>query len=124
MADTGFGVAPGAMSRLLPMHGARELHEVAGDEPAEADQRPVPIDVDRSYPADAAGAFARGGLGLFSTCADYARFLPVLMDGTAEDGAATAVGADAGAAVDEPAAAEPAPDRDRTQGARRLRLGA
>ena len=86
MADTAFGVRPDAMPRLLPMHGAHQLHEPAAVEPAEADQRPVPLDVARSYPPDAPDRFARGGLGLFSTLADYARFLAVLTDGATPDG--------------------------------------
>ena len=80
MVDTAFGVPEAERQRLLPMHGARPLDEVAA-EMDEADQRLAPLDVDRGYPADAAGTFARGGIGLFSTLGDYARLLEVLMDG-------------------------------------------
>ena len=86
MADTAFGVRAGQVHRLLPMHGARALHEVPA-ELDEADQRPLPLDVSRSYPADAGGRFRRGGLGLFSTVSDYARFAHALIDGTGPDGA-------------------------------------
>lgn len=86
MHDTGFGVPAASMPRLLPMHGARALHEAAYVEPDEDVQRPLLLDVSRSYPADAAERFARGGLGLFSTLADYARFVDVLMDGTSAGG--------------------------------------
>ena len=85
MTDTAFGVPEAERHRLLPMHGARGLDEVAVDVDESA-QRLAPLDVDRGYPADAAGRFARGGIGLFSTLDDYARLLDVLMDGGAAGG--------------------------------------
>ena len=80
MADTAFGVPEAERHRLLPMFGARPLHEVARPM-AESEQRLAPLDASGDCPVDAAGRFARGGLGLCSTLDDYARFLDVLMDG-------------------------------------------
>jgi CubicO group peptidase (beta-lactamase class C family) len=40
-----------------------------------------------TYPVDAPGGFLRGGIGLFSTAADYMRFATMLLSGKAEDGA-------------------------------------
>ena len=85
MHDTAFGAPAEARHRLLPMYGARQLHEIAL-EADEADQRLAPLDVSRSCPADAPGRFARGGLGLCSTLDDYARFLDVLADGGPANG--------------------------------------
>jgi CubicO group peptidase (beta-lactamase class C family) len=39
------------------------------------------IDVSETYPTDAPDVFARGGLGLFSTAADYLCFAQMLADG-------------------------------------------
>ena len=86
MDETDFGVREGARSRLVAMHGLRELGEVPPDvEPA---QTLRPMDVERSYPSDAPERFARGGIGLFSTMADYARFADALLDGRAPSGEA------------------------------------
>ena len=88
MAETDFGVAAAARSRLVDMHGMRALGEVAAALPPgeEPEQRLVPMDVSASYPADAAGTFARGGIGLFSTLDDYLRFVALLIDGRAPSG--------------------------------------
>ena len=86
MRETDFGVAEAARPRLVDMHGLRALGEVPPEvEPA---QTLEPMDVSASYPADAAGRFARGGHGLFSTLDDYARFAALLGDGRAPDGRA------------------------------------
>lgn len=81
MSDTAFGTAPKAHHRLLPMYGSRPLHHAPEAELDERDQRLDPLDVSRSCPADAPDRFARGGLGLVSTMADYALFVESLAGG-------------------------------------------
>ena len=44
------------------------------------------IDVSATYPTDAPDVFVRGGLGLFSTAADYMRFAQMLAERGAVDG--------------------------------------
>jgi len=86
MHETDFGVAPSARPRLAAMYGLRELGEVppAIDPP----QTLRPMDVESSYPSDAPETFARGGIGLFSTLDDYARFASLLLDGRSPSGEA------------------------------------
>jgi len=84
MGETDFGVAPTARSRLVEMHGLRELGEVPPE--IESAQTLRPMDVEESYPSDAPDAFARGGIGLFSTVADYTRFAAFLIDGRSASG--------------------------------------
>jgi CubicO group peptidase (beta-lactamase class C family) len=84
MNDTGFEVDTRDHHRVADMFGQRELgQEEAGDCTAN-DLRAM--DVNESYPMSSGGKFARGGIGLFSTLADYRRFLPVLMHGNTPDG--------------------------------------
>lgn len=88
MDETAFGVSPEARSRLVDMHGMRALGEVPETLPpgVEPEQTLRPMDVSASYPADAAGTFARGGIGLFSTLDDYMRFVELLSEGRASSG--------------------------------------
>lgn len=85
MVDTGFGVDASAVGRLSAMYG---LPDLIGDgyhggmlvEAALAgfNER---IDVSETYPTDRPHVFQRGGLGLFSTRDDYARFALMLAGG-------------------------------------------
>ena len=84
MDETDFGVEPADRSRLVAMHGLRDLDEVLPE--VEPVQTLRAMDVETSYPSDAAASFARGGIGLFSTMDDYARFANALLDGRAPSG--------------------------------------
>ncbi len=83
MQETAFFVKPEQQHRLLSLYGVRDLgHEaVLTTEP----NRLELMDAERGYPSDSS-TFERGGHGLFSTLADYYRFLQVVMDGTSESG--------------------------------------
>lgn len=84
MKETGYGVDPAQEHRLAGMFGARDLDVefIDGSEP----QRLLAMHVDASYPSNQPDTFARGGLGLFSTLYDYARFARFLIDGLSADG--------------------------------------
>lgn len=84
MQDTGFGVPESHHDRLADMFGLRELHEVPPE--LEPEQVLQPMNVEACYPSDASGSFARGGIGLFSTMADYTRFAMFLHDGRSASG--------------------------------------
>jgi len=91
MEDTDFRVPEAKRARLAAMYGHPDLfdrdmtfsalfgHFLSGN----SGRR----DVDETYPVDAPGGFLRGGIGLFSTAADYTRFATMLLSGKAEDGA-------------------------------------
>ncbi len=91
MTDTGFGVADDQLVRLSAMYGLPDLvgRDYDGNKLVEAamagfNER---IDVSETYPTSTPDVYQRGGLGLFSTIADYARFAGMLADGgTATDG--------------------------------------
>lgn len=84
MTDTGFGVPDSKLDRLAAMYGlpdllgenydAMQLMEAAI---AGFNER---IDVSETYPTDAPGVFQRGGVGLYSTGADYLRFATMLLN--------------------------------------------
>ncbi|MFZ8998425.1 MAG: serine hydrolase domain-containing protein [Ilumatobacteraceae bacterium] len=85
MSDTGFGVADSAIGRLSAMYG---LPDLVGDGyhggklvEAALSGRNERIDVSVTYPTDRPDVFQRGGLGLFSTRDDYARFASMLAGG-------------------------------------------
>ncbi len=90
MADTGFGVPADKLPRLSAMYG---LPDLIGEnysfvqlfEAAMAgfNER---IDVSATYPTDTPEVFQRGGVGLFSTVADYMRFGQMLAAGGVLDG--------------------------------------
>lgn len=85
MVDTGFGVAASEVDRLSAMYGLPDLvgRDYHGGQLIEAalsgfNER---IDVSETYPVDTPETFVRGGLGLFSTIGDYARFAQMLLSG-------------------------------------------
>ncbi len=84
MQDTAFHVPDDKLDRLLPMYGSRELGQVMVD--SEVPNTLDLIDVEPSYPAHKQKDFYRGGHGLFSTLADYEKFMHVLQTGTSPDG--------------------------------------
>jgi len=85
MNDTAFSVSDDSVDRLLPIFGARDLGQVMTEstEPNEL----IPVDVTESYPIDSA-EFYRGGHGLYSTLADYQKFMHVLKTGSTASGEA------------------------------------
>lgn len=90
MEDTDFRVPAAKQGRLAAMYGLPDLfeqgmtfsalfgHFLSGN----SGRR----EVADTYPVDADGGFLRGGIGLFSTAADYMRFANMLLTGKAEDG--------------------------------------
>ena len=90
MVDTGFGVPAEKLPRLSAMYGLPDLigqnySFVQLFEAALAgfNER---IDVSVTYPTDTPEVFQRGGVGLFSTAADYMRFGQMLAGGGKLDG--------------------------------------
>lgn len=90
MTDTAFGVAAGESDRLAAMYGLPDLvgEGYHGGMLVEAalsgfNER---LDVSDTYPTDTPDVFVRGGLGLFSTIDDYARFALMLGNGGQLDG--------------------------------------
>jgi CubicO group peptidase (beta-lactamase class C family) len=83
MGDTAFHVAEAKRDRLMPMFGVADISEFAPLNP-----QPhvlTPADVSDMYPCDRHD-FRRGGHGLYSTVADYARFARLLQTGKDPDG--------------------------------------
>ncbi len=90
MVDTAFGVPEAKQGRLSAMYGLPVLfapgmtfgalfgHFLGGN----VGRR----EVADTYPVDAPETFQRGGIGLFSTAADYMRFAMMLLTGRASDG--------------------------------------
>jgi len=84
MSETVFQVDSREHHRVADMFGQRQLGQVeVGVTNSNALSA---MDVRESYPMSSGGKFARGGIGLFSTMADYRRFLPVLLHGNSPDG--------------------------------------
>jgi len=83
MEDTAFHVPEEKRDRLMPMFGVTDISEFAPLHPRP--QELTPADVSEMYPCDRAD-FRRGGHGLFSTAADYARFARFLQTGRDADG--------------------------------------
>ncbi len=90
MTDTGFGVAERDVDRLAAMYGLPDLIGPGFDgfKLVEAalsgfNER---IDVSETYPTGTPDVFQRGGLGLFSTAADYLRFARLLLGNGEVDG--------------------------------------
>jgi len=85
MADTGFGVADSELGRVSAMYGLPDLiaenHGITQLVEAALSGVNERIDVSATYPTDTPEVFARGGLGLFSTIGDYARFAQMLLNG-------------------------------------------
>ncbi|MGB7877575.1 MAG: serine hydrolase domain-containing protein [Ilumatobacteraceae bacterium] len=85
MCDTGFGVADDQLGRVAAMYGLPDLvgENYSAIELMEAalsgfNER---IDVSVTYPTSTPEVFQRGGLGLFSTAADYMKFAQMLANG-------------------------------------------
>jgi CubicO group peptidase (beta-lactamase class C family) len=91
MGDTAFGVPEAKRGRLAAMYGLPDLFaqgQTFGALFGAWLQGNVGLrDVSDTYPADAPAGFLRGGIGLFSTAADYMRFAQMLLSGAAPDGA-------------------------------------
>ena len=90
MADTGFGVPADKLPRLSAMYGLPDLMgenysfvQLFEAAMAGFNER---IDVSATYPTDTPEVFQRGGVGLFSTVADYMRFGQMLAAGGVLDG--------------------------------------
>ncbi len=82
MDDTGFGVADDQLHRVAAMYGLPDLvgENYSAVQLMEAalsgfNER---IDVSATYPTSTPEVFQRGGLGLFSTAADYMKFAQML----------------------------------------------
>ena len=90
MTDTSFGVPHSEIDRLSAMYGLPDLigQDYTGTKLVEAALKGFNerIDVSSTYPTDTPDVFARGGLGLFSTIGDYARFAQMLLNGGNLDG--------------------------------------
>ena len=89
MADTGFGVPDDQLGRVSAMYGLPDLvgENYSAIELMEAalngfNER---IDVSATYPTSTPDIFQRGGLGLFSTTADYMKFAQMLVNGGRTD---------------------------------------
>jgi len=85
MTDTGFGVPDDRLDRLSAMYGLPDLigENYSAVQLVEAaltgfNER---IDVSATYPTGTPDVFQRGGLGLFSTAADYMAFAQLLAAG-------------------------------------------
>ncbi len=85
MQDTGFGVADDQLDRVSAMYGLPDLvgENYSAIQLVEAalsgfNER---IDVSVTYPTSTPDVFQRGGLGLFSTAADYMKFAQMLANG-------------------------------------------
>ena len=90
MVDTGFGVPADQLHRLSAMYGLPDLigENYSAIQLVEAalagfNER---LDVSATYPTDTPQVFQRGGVGLFSTAADYMRFGQMLAAGGTLDG--------------------------------------
>ena len=84
MSDTGFSVSSQNRSRIAAMYGHPDIATHQFTELVTSATGPV--DVSKTYPADNATTFARGGHGLFSTAADYLRFAQMLLNRGEFDG--------------------------------------
>jgi len=90
MGDTGFGVPDAQLGRVSAMYGLPDLvgENYSAIQLMEAalsgfNER---IDVSATYPTSTPDVFQRGGLGLFSTAADYMRFAQMLVNAGTLDG--------------------------------------
>lgn len=90
MVDTGFAVPADQLHRLSAMYGLPDLigENYSAIQLVEAalagfNER---LDVSATYPTDTPHVFQRGGVGLFSTAADYMRFGQMLAAGGTLDG--------------------------------------
>jgi len=90
MVDTAFGVPDAQLHRLSAMYGLPDLigldYSFAQLFEAVLAGFNERIDVAATYPTNTPQVFQRGGLGLFSTTADYMRFAQMLAAGGRLDG--------------------------------------
>lgn len=90
MIDTGFGVDDSKLDRLAAMYGLPDLvgqgYEAGQLLEAALSGFNERIDVSETYPTSTPDVYQRGGLGLFSTAADYWRFAQMLVNGGQLDG--------------------------------------
>lgn len=84
MADTGFYVPDDKQHRLLPLFGFETL-DLSFDLPPPHEL--VVLDAESRYPSRPGHGALRGGLGLYSTSADYSKFATMLLSGKLADGA-------------------------------------
>lgn len=84
MEDTAYHVPDEKQSRLVTMYG-REAFLAPAALTTPKKQELVPVDVTPYYPVNKK-AFRRGGIGLYSTLADYRKFANMLLGGRSADG--------------------------------------
>lgn len=84
MQDTAFHVPDDKRHRIMPMYGQGLVDGLPPLQPSP--QELTPLDVEPMNPSDRPDSFQRGGLGLFSTLADYAAFSRMLLTGKSPDG--------------------------------------
>ena len=85
MSDTGFYVPPEKQSRLVPLYGFETIDLTPAELPP---HELILLDAEPFYPSRPGHNALRGGLGLFSTSADYCKFATMLLTGTTADGTA------------------------------------
>ena len=85
MADTGFYVPEDKQQRLLPLFGFETI-DLSFEVPPPHDL--VLLDGEAIYPSQPGHGALRGGLGLYSTSADYSKFATMLLSGNLADGTA------------------------------------
>lgn len=83
MQDTGFCVPEEKNGRLLPLFGLESI-DLSFSVPPPHDLKL--LDAESIYPSKPGHNTLRGGLGLFSTCADYSKFATMLLGGQTPDG--------------------------------------
>jgi len=85
MGDTSFYVPDDRQHRLLPLFGFETI-DLSFEVPPPHDL--VLLDGEAIYPSRPGHNALRGGLGLYSTCADYLKFAAMLLSGKLSDGTA------------------------------------
>ena len=83
MGDTGFYVPQDKQARLLPLYGFETI-DLSFTVPPPHEL--ILLDAEAIYPSRPGHNALRGGLGLFSTCADYCKFATMLLNGRTPDG--------------------------------------
>jgi len=83
MTDTGFYVPPEKQDRLVPLYGFETIDLTPAELPP---HELILLDAETFYPSQPGHNALRGGLGLFSSCADYCKFATMLLTGKTPDG--------------------------------------
>ena len=83
MGETGFYVPDDKQHRLQPLFGFETI-DLSFEVPPPHDL--VLLDGEAIYPSHPGHDVLRGGLGLYSTCADYIKFATMLLSGKLSDG--------------------------------------